>query len=323
MAGVRPPSGAHSELFPPVAERSGWLRAGLVGPLRSWSGRLNEARLRWAGWYDPEARSEAPAVFIGGCERTGTTLLREILARHPSFAVGVETAVLVPPFSTARIADRWGVERSEIADLARRCHNVVELAERLYDGILLRDCRPRWVDKAPANARVVRQLLTWFPNGRFIHVIRDGRDVACSLRHHPHEVLRGGTIHPVRTNRPIAGCARSWRRQTQLGLAGRGHDRYLEVRYEDLVLRPGSEVRHICTFLDEPFEPSMLMPAPPTWSHPARLVNNRFAAGQIRASSVGRWRRDLTPEERETVAEEAGDLLAELGYAFDDGWVEE
>ena len=85
----------------------GGLLARAANPTR-WLGHIRwhreQQRLIHNGWYDPSARSDSAAVFIGGCLRSGTTLLREILHRHPELGCSLETGMLAPPFEVSRIA---------------------------------------------------------------------------------------------------------------------------------------------------------------------------------------------------------------------------
>jgi hypothetical protein len=155
-------------------------------------------------------------------------------------------------------------------------------------------------------------------------MLRDGRDVACSLRTYPKEVLKNGKLRPVSVDRPISRCAQTWLNETTLGLALRTHPRYHEVRYERLVSNPEEEVRAVCAFIGEEFEAAMLEPDSGCKVNApiARFINNPNAAGSINKEAVGRWRRELSLQEREQVANIAGELLVALGYATGSEWLE-
>lgn len=289
---------------------------------RSWRWHRDQQRLVRRGFYDPTALSLEPAVFIGGSPRSGSTLLREILARHPHLVCGVETALLVPPFESSRVAERCLIPLAEVDRMVAASRTVVDFACAFYGELARRHGKRRWVDKAPPNVRVLGRLLAWFPNGRFIHTVRDGRDVVCSLRHHPREILHRGTVRPISVNRPLAECATTWVEETSRGLALRDHPRCLELRYERLVEAPEHEVRRVCAFLGEEYAGSLLDASDPAAAddEPARLLNNRNAVGAVSVTSVGRWRTELDPAERSEVAHLAGALLVALGYADGDGW---
>lgn len=285
--------------------------------------RREQRRLRRRGWYDPQARSHDEAIFIGGCGRSGTSLFRELLIRHPRIACGPETSMFGLPFDVGNIAPAWQLDEGELRRLAGDCANLVAFSERFYRRFLLEPLgKERWADKTPNNVRAIARLLTWYPRSRFIHVIRDGRDVVCSLRHHPRERIIGGRVVPVDRTQPIAKCATRWLNDTAQGLAYRGHPRYLEVRYEELVSDPRKTLLRACEFLGEDFDPRMLDLADSGVSRIGRLLNNANAAELVTATSVGRWARDLSPAERRDVANIAGELLEVLGYTEPEGWVE-
>jgi protein-tyrosine sulfotransferase len=282
-----------------------------------------ERSLQKRGWYDRSARSDAAAVFIGGCGRSGTTLFKQILNRHSRLACGPETSMFGLPFNPENIGPYWDLDVEAVRERAERCRTLVEFAEGFYAEFLRVEGKARWADKTPNNVRARPRLLTWFPRGRFIHVIRDGRDVACSLRHHPRERVERGRIVPVQRNNPIPRCAERWLADTSAGLAFRGHPRCLEVRYEDLVGNAEAVLRRVCEFIGEPFESAMLEPAGSGRVRTGQTLNNRNADERISASSIGRWRRDLTIEERAQFRDVAGELLLALGYAPDHAWMSE
>lgn len=282
-----------------------------------------ERALREQGWYAPDARSPVEAVFVGGCGRSGTSLFKEVLNRHPRLACGPETSLFGLPFNTANIADMWGIPDQELKQLQAESPNLVHFAESFSNRFLQEEGKARWVEKTPNNIRAIGSLLTWFPNARFVHVIRDGRDVVCSLRHHPNKKIVNGQIVPVQRNNPVEKTARRWLEDTSAGLAYRSHPRVLEVRYESLVADPAAEFGRVCAFIGEAYSPAMLDPNTPSRTkRPGLNLNNPSAGAQISAKSVGRWRSDLTATERRAFIDIAGELLVALGYAPDHAWAD-
>jgi len=279
-----------------------------------------DQRLRDAGWYDPSPRSEQAGVFIGGCGRSGTTLFKEVLNRHPRLACGPETSLFGLPFSIDNIAVPWGMDRAELLAMQAACPNLLAFADRFADRFLAQEGKERWVEKTPNNVRAIGPILSWYPNARFIHVIRDGRDVACSLRHHPKERIEHGRIIPIETNNPMDRCATRWRDDVCDGLAYRGHPRVMEVRYEDLVRDPGDQFGRVCAFIGETFDESMLRPSANEPARPGQNLNNPDASSSITPKAIGRWERDLSGVERRVVDDIAGELLITLGYAPDHAW---
>ena len=108
--------------------------------------------------------------------------------------------------------------------------------------------KSRWGDKTPAYGQFVPELLGVLPEAHFVHIIRDGRDVAVSLR--------ATWFSPAED---VAVLARYWANQiltTRQQAADT--DRYTEVRYEDLVSQPADTLRRICAAIDLDYDPVML-----------------------------------------------------------------
>jgi hypothetical protein len=153
----------------------------------------------------------------------------------------------------------------------------------------------RWAEKTPLNVRSFGWVLERFPGSRVIHVIRDGRDVVCSMRQHPERRWVDGTWVKELRQAPLELYLRRWVRDVEDGLRSRGDPRYLEVRYEELVVDPAGVLE------DEA----------------ASGGASHHAGTGISARSVERWRNDLTADERRLAASIAGPMLERLGYPPD------
>jgi hypothetical protein len=164
----------------------------------------------------------------------------------------------------------------------------------------------RWGDKTPHYVHHVDHLLRLWPGARFVVLVRDGRDVALSLRR-----------MPFGPNNAWA-AAQWWARGVRAGIrAQREHpDAVLTVRYEDLAQRPEEEVRRLCDFLGLSYAEDML-----ALEHvdPARIVPDQAAwfptlFDGINTSAVGRWRSEMSRRDRQVFAALAGAELEQLGY---------
>jgi hypothetical protein len=240
-------------------------------------------------------------VFVIGSPRSATTFLGRALGTLPGFVELGEVAPL-----KAVIPE---VAQLPPGDVAPRLRRVLTLAGRLgLAGGL------RAVEHTPENAFVAEALALSFPEARFVHPVRDGRDVAASL-------LERGWLSADRAGADDAGApfgpaarfwvepdrrdefaaasdarraAWAWRRYVEAAQAV--PERTIEVRYESLVEQPAETARAVAGFLG---------------ADPAALEQRLAAA---RSSGVGRHRRDLTGAQLAEVEEEAGALLRSLGY---------
>jgi hypothetical protein len=264
--------------------------------------------------------------FLVGCPRSGTTLLRNLLNSHPQLAIPAESQFL-PTFyrawgnpRDARAAERlgrrilalWWVRRWAI-DLGPRdfsaCRTYAALVEILYGEILRRDGATRWGDKTPAYALQMPVISEIFPEAQFVHILRDGRDVAGSLvKTHigPREAVTAGLF---------------WRRYVETARrdgARLGPRRYFEVSYESLLSDTATTLRAVCAFLGVPFDPRVLEQTSPDVRGFPDVYGPRRAgqasASEIVQSNSGKWRREMSARELGRFESVAGALLVELGY---------
>ncbi len=270
-----------------------------------------------------------PPIFIIGAHRSGTTLLRFMLSSHPDIYIPPESdfiprffrkhphrplsrkqvaRILEIIFSRYRFVKEWkgpppAPERfAEHEPLTPR-----RFLDVLYSDYAQQNGARRWGDKTPIYSSYVPLLAALFPQAQFIHLMRDGRDVALSM------LAKWGHEFHV----DLYFAARTWKRRTrQARREGRalGDARYYELRYEDLVRDPEPHLRAICDFLGETYAPEM--------AAPHRLGRKKLPAGGFHepvrqppdTSRVGRWEREMSPREVRLVQRVAGDLLTELGY---------
>jgi len=179
----------------------------------------------------------------------------------------------------------------------------------------------RWVDGSWQNAAHVPALAALLPEARFIHMIRDGRDVALS-----HMRMNWGPT-------TYAESAQLW--VTRISKARRhapNIDHYSELRFEDLVTDTEGTLRKVCAYIDLEYDPVMLdyheraekrlaekaidLPRKhgPTQTAEARMDSHRLAKEPPQADRLGMWRRKMTPAEIAEYEAIAGPLLEELGY---------
>jgi hypothetical protein len=166
--------------------------------------------------------------------------------------------------------------------------------------------KSRWGEKTPSHTLCWRAILPEFPQVQVIHLIRDGRDVALSLK----KAFFGPKhVYPL---------ARRWIQylaSAEQARAFLGEKRFLQVRYEDLLADPEHELRRICAFLGEQFDPSMLAyhKAQRTVHHERRNASN--LRQPILSNNVGKWRAEMTSRELRIFEALAGSALDRYGYA--------
>jgi hypothetical protein len=277
-----------------------------------------------------------PFVFIVGCPRSGTTLLQRIVDAHPQIAITPETHWIpsyfkkatrktpeaqVTPKLIAKLVNyhrfgQLGIGRDELEKLlgSGGSMSYARFVSAIYDFYGKSQGKPLVGDKTPGYARNIPLLHTLWPTAKFVHLIRDGRDVCLSAMdwRKPGKLLvRSSTW----AKDPVTTAALWWEwhiRAAREAGSLLGPELYYELRYESLVSRPRNECARLCTFLGVPYHEAML----------------RFHEGRTRAdptldskeawlpvtSGLRDWRSQMTAEKVACFDAAAGDLLAELGY---------
>lgn len=272
---------------------------------------------------------QTPVPFIVGTGRCGTTLLRVMLDAHPLLSIPPETHFLAEVIASSSELDNLPGAFLDAVTRSRNWSNFQVDASTLLDrvsridpfdtGAALRAFyalyaerfgKPRWGDKTPAYLARMRQVASLLPEAHFIHLVRDGRDVALSVLP---LMDRSGEKHTVEDG------ARWWVERMKRGQReSQSVASYLEVRYEDLVSEPEATLRRVCAFIALPWDSTMLRAHE---SAAQRLVEDGQSPRDVprlsrppNTDKVGRWREEMTPAELQRVEEIAGDMLHEYGY---------
>ncbi len=294
------------------------IAAGLTRKVRN---RLDRAAtLRWRRRAYVSA---ADPIVIGGCPRSGTTLLRRILDTHSAICCGPESSLLLPGRpNLAALSLGYGLDETRIREILGRSRAQAEFVDRFMGAYAASVGTRRWAEKTPMNIRHLDWTWRHFPNARFIHVIRDGRDTVCSMREHADRRLVDGQWVRVPQTRTTEQLIRRWDYDVRIGMSRRGEPRYHEVRYEDLVGDPEGTLGRLFEFIGEPFEPEVLQYRTDT-ERARRATDGETGpepTGSIHRSSIGRWRAELAPDEQALFRQIGGRLLVELGYERDENW---
>jgi hypothetical protein len=275
---------------------------------------------------------EAPPVFIFGFDRSGTTLFSMMIGAHPDIAV---------PFSTTGLWYRYGQKLEEYNGLTSECDvkamvrdllseerirlwdvefNLEEMTRGMplgnYPMVINRfhseyarlKSKPRWGNIDIDTINNMDLANSWFPGGQFIHIVRDGRDVAISNM--------AQCFSPAVS---IGHCAKLWDRRVYTNIKmGRilGGAKYLIIRYEDLILETEKTLQQVCKFLKVDYSAQML-----NYARQAKEKvpeNRRFLWPLLTKPPVKenayKWRILMNKSQRIVFEREAGALLKSLGY---------
>jgi hypothetical protein len=286
--------------------------------------------------------------FIVGSPRSGTTLLRLILDSHPDLAIPPETWFLplakkmegegdalrerffqeIVGFPAS--APAWNDFQIPADEFHRRLQEIrpfsaAEGFRLFYRMYAARFGKSRWGDKTPMYSHHLRFIQDLLPEARFLHIVRDGRDAAVSLRERWFSPGRDIETQAAHWRDNVAAARRE----------GAGCRHFLEVRFEDLIREPEPVVRKICGFIALPYHPDMHRhserAAERLEEHQTRyrpdgtvLVSREERLRQAETaqrppdlSKIGIWRQALSEDEAARFEEIAGDLLAVYGYPLE------
>jgi len=159
-----------------------------------------------------------------------------------------------------------------------------------------RQGKTRWAEKTPNNVFCIKEIFDFFPAAKFVHVVRDGRDVILSLTQ-----SRGFEIF---------GSIMRWLLAVEAGIRFREHPNYYEIKYEDLVLEPEDTLKKLMAFLGEDYDPKML-----DFTESGKKNPLNYGSTPIFTKSVEKWKRtELTPNAKSLFDLSMRSMLEKLGY---------
>jgi hypothetical protein len=264
-------------------------------------------------------------VFVVGMNGSGTSMMLDCLGRHPAlYAVPDET--LMMPFIIGQ-ARRFGDFRSDENFLAywqfaidqmpvlqrvvdsrllniptwwqSQPRNIAGVFDGIFGKLAAEAGKQRWCEKTPDHVQHLDLLSEVFKDARFVHMIRDGREVASSLtrrqRRHPELVIY------------------RWKNLVKLGQlhGARLGGRYLEVTYEELTSNPRRQMERLCDFVGLEFDERVLQSQMP--QSPGRKQLAKGALGAISPNPV-KWREYFDSQTLLELEQIAGRMLEDLGY---------
>jgi len=270
-----------------------------------------------AGYHSDEAH-----IVMGGAPRSGTTVLRKVFDRHPQIRSGPETKLFVPAaFNLQWLSESHQIPLAELGAMRAGASSQGAFIDTFATRVRTEAGKARWAEKTPQNIGHLDWIMERFPKASIIHIIRDGRDVVCSMRQHPDWRWVDGRWQKVLVPRSVESYASRWLADTAAGMAWRDDARYVEVRYEDLVADPVRALRAICDGIGASVDAGWLAevgrreePAHARGEAGDGHTKRPDYEGAVSGASVGRWREDLSTAEQGEVERLCGPQLRELGY---------
>jgi hypothetical protein len=285
-------------------------------------------------------------IFIIGNPRSGTTLLRLMLTCHKNIVIPPECGFAVWFYDKygrqggwetdnfrlrqfledlfhARKIEHWELNKEDLFRFLKRRQpsSYSELVSLVYEyyGISRGRAFTRWGDKNNFYLHHILTIKAMFPDAHFVHIVRDGRDVACSYKKLGEKTI--DSIYAPKLPVQIKDIAEQWSTNVDTAVqsfASMEWQKVCEIRFEDLILNPEPALRRLCSQLGEEYDPAMLgyyVKNREDQLEPKELIDwkEKNLKPPIR-SEVGRYKRELSEQDSEVFEEIAGRELARYGY---------
>jgi hypothetical protein len=205
-----------------------------------------------------------------------------------------------------------GLDAAQIeAKIIAECRSAGDFLRLVMEEVARAQSVARWADCTPEHLLYMQEIKRQIPDALFIHIIRDGRDVALSY-------MKQGWSYPL-----------PWDRDERLGVAGlywewvvrKGREQgrrlgadYQEVRFEELITNPQQTLSRLGGFIEHDLDYERIQRAGiGSVSQP----NTSFAAeSEETFNPVARWKTKMSPEQTAAFEALLGDFLQELGYTL-------
>lgn len=266
-----------------------------------------------------------------GCHRSGTNLLYDVLLSAGGFAVYrgylpiykmiSRFGPIDKPKNRERLMETWlrskGFRRSNLdageltRKVLRECRSGGDFIRITMEGVAHQQNAARWAVYDPDNVLFVRQVKQDIPEALFIHIIRDGRDIALSLK-------KMGGFKPLpwdQGGRALQATALYWEWMVQKGkkYGAQIPSDYIEVHYEELVTEPRAALARLSQFLDQELDYDRVQAA---GLGRVSSPNSSFSEerSEARSNPVNRWKQRLSDDEVAALEALVGECLVEAGY---------
>jgi len=274
--------------------------------------------------HDPNSlfQLKSDPIFVVGAARSGTTWVYDIFASHPEVAGAYETWLFTPENGLGALfgSAHWPPRRSGLSRVLSR-ESLLAETRRFASQVLthvLEEQHRFLVEKSPSHLYQMNLIHEIYPKARFVHVLRDGRDVAVSVR----AAARSWVPQWGQTfGRSISTTALAWKhaiRKARKSGQALG-DLFLEIRYEEIKSNPYTSYRTLFDFCGIPYDDTIMESI-----FQATDFETNYKAketGFRRGGRVGDWKDHFSFIDSIRFNLAAGDVLIETGYETDRSWL--
>jgi len=251
-------------------------------------------------------------IFIGGMFKSGTTLLRAMLGQHSNIASGLETYWFdldrqyfdggVDERMVKKFTQYFDIREDDVKTMFTTSSSSEQFLDMLLTYFAVRNNKSRWAEKTPGNISHMDRIFDYWPQAKFIHIVRDPRDVYASL------------VEAKKWDTPEEFADR-WVSTIGVGIRMRDimnipSDLYIEIRYESLIRTPEAVMRRLLNFLDEQWEEAVsIFQGRATDYEKVKSVTGKYSTTlerlkfPISDNRVGVWNRILSESQVKSIRE--------------------
>lgn len=273
-------------------------------------------------------------IFIVGAPRSGTTLLQSLISSHSEFFSPPETSFflnVLPLLGVQYTNPDFPISADGIRLIKQDFEHTTGLtlsidrtilpgtpAKQVFEQLVAgfnKEDKPRWVEKTTNHARCMLAIRKFYPEAKFIHLIRDPVDSVASMASIKPISLADFRITYISS---YYGFSRLWKKNVLSALRYPDQANVLHIFYEDLVLKPRMTLERICAFLGVAFEEPLMKTfhesAASLFSGESCPWQNDTLIPGFHTEAVHKWRRKLPPEKVWLIQRYTQDLARYLGY---------
>ena len=261
-------------------------------------------------WRLPKKKSNQNVIFIIGAPRSGTTLVKQILSAHSNIqSVNYENLGVFSFHNLFNInnyahflQEEYLIE--ETKRLLDESSDVIDFFDNFANIYLKAKGGNRFLEKSGITLNRLSFLQNYFPQAKFIHIFRDGRDCYCSALKHPH-VYQGDQLKLY---------AKYWKGCIKARLKHQNNVNIFDIKYEDLTTNPKQVVRKIMLFLGEDYQDNQINPQFYSNKYLSQTEHHKNLDKPINTSSNNKWKLEMTNSDISLFNKIAGKELKQLGY---------
>ena len=263
--------------------------------------------------------SNMPIIFVGGCPRSGTFLLYNLLKISKDTSGPTEEICIFQDTKNYKlIKNAFEINKKELGNFAKEAKkDIIKLSELILRRYMEKKKIKNLALKAPKNILFVDELFKYFPNSKYINITRDIRDTALSMEKHFLEHL--DEKHPFKCH------VKTWTVCINQAKNYKENKKFFEIKYEDLVNAPYKTLRRICRFLNITCPPKKDIKnyyKKIDRKELSKLSKSHFIqlSKPIYKNRVGAWKKKINFKQKKDIKKFAGKELIELGYEKDNNW---